>query len=88
MNPFHYAMRSRQIQLDKQKERDARNQQANNQRIMNQPTDNTGLYGANYKDANVRITKDIARELYKHRELDNAKKEFESELVRLQKKNR
>ena len=47
MNPFHYAMRTRQMQIEKQKEQDARNQQANNQRIMGQKTDNTGLYGAN-----------------------------------------
>ena len=53
MNPFHYAMRSRQMQIEKDKERDSRNQQANNNRIMGQQTDNTGLYGANYKDGKV-----------------------------------
>ena len=84
MNPFHYAMRSRQIQLEKQKERDARNQQANTQR-MNVQTDSTGLYGANQNDANARITRDVAKTLVRNREIENAKKEFESEIVKLHK---
>ena len=88
MNPFHYAMRSRQMQIEKDKERDSRNQQANNNRIMGQQTDKTGLYGANYKDANARITRDVAKTLMRNREIENAKREFESEIVRLQKKDR
>lgn len=86
MNPFTYAMRSRQIQIDKERERDSRNQIANTQRIMSQQTAPTNLYNANQNDSNARLTRDIAKTLKMNREIEKAKREFESEIVRINKK--
>ncbi len=45
MNPFHYMMTSRHLKQVKELEGKARN--FGTERVMNQPIDPTGMYGAN-----------------------------------------
>ena len=80
MNPFQYAMASRQMQKDREEEIHSRSIEASRSRVLNANTDNTGLFGANKSPFKTSLTQDINNIMNRNSKITQASRKVNDNL--------